>query len=142
VSAVHSYEDCSLWPFAEAKRLGKACIYDLPIGYYRAWQQIEAQLAAQYADWLPDRSAAQQADPEQKRREIELADLVLVPSDFVAGTVSCFHPKASVAVARYGADLDEWPARPRDGPSEVLTFLFVGQCSIRKGVPLLLRAWQ
>ena len=30
VTAVHAYEDCSLWQFIEAKRLGKACIYDMP----------------------------------------------------------------------------------------------------------------
>ena len=35
VKAVHAYEDCSLWQFLEAKRLGKACIYDMPICYYR-----------------------------------------------------------------------------------------------------------
>jgi hypothetical protein len=34
VRAVHSYEDCALWRFVEAKRFGKACIYDMPIGYY------------------------------------------------------------------------------------------------------------
>jgi hypothetical protein len=33
VTAVHAYEDCSLLQFREAKRLGKACIYDMPIGY-------------------------------------------------------------------------------------------------------------
>src|ERR1043166_8051809 len=30
VNARHSYEDCSLWQFEEAKRRDKACIYDLP----------------------------------------------------------------------------------------------------------------
>ena len=45
VTAVHAYEDCSLWQFAEARRLGKACIYDMPIGYYPAWERIETQLA-------------------------------------------------------------------------------------------------
>ena len=34
VTAVHAYEDCSLWQFIEAKRLGKACIYDMPTCYY------------------------------------------------------------------------------------------------------------
>ena len=34
VSAIHSYEDCSLWQFIVAQRLGKSCIYDMPIGYY------------------------------------------------------------------------------------------------------------
>ena len=40
VTAVHAYEDCSLWPFIEAKRLGKACVYDLPTCYYPAWEKI------------------------------------------------------------------------------------------------------
>src|SRR5258708_3484266 len=34
VNAVHAYEDCSLRQFEEAKRRGKICIYDMPIGYY------------------------------------------------------------------------------------------------------------
>ena len=45
VRAVHAYEDCSLWQFQEAKRLGKACIYDMPIGYYPAWEHTQAELA-------------------------------------------------------------------------------------------------
>ena len=48
VSAIHSYEDCSLWQFAEAKRLGKACVYDMPIGYYPAWEQTKSELARVY----------------------------------------------------------------------------------------------
>ncbi len=35
VTAVHSYEDCSLKQFHAAKKLGKACIYDMPIGFTR-----------------------------------------------------------------------------------------------------------
>ena len=45
VSAVHAYEDCALLPFEQAKRLGKACIYDLPIGYFEAWERIAPQLS-------------------------------------------------------------------------------------------------
>jgi hypothetical protein len=45
VTAIHAYEDCSFRQFQEAKRLGKACIYDMPIGYYPAWEQIAAELA-------------------------------------------------------------------------------------------------
>jgi hypothetical protein len=52
VSAVHAYEDCSLWQFLEAKRLGKACVYDLPTCYYPAWQRTKAELSRHYAEWL------------------------------------------------------------------------------------------
>jgi glycosyltransferase involved in cell wall biosynthesis len=142
VSAVHSYEDCSLRQFIEAKRLGKACIYDLPIGYYPFWERMQGQLSSQYADWMPNPTALQRIDAEQKRREIQLADLILVPSNFVVNTVRHFHTKAPIALAPYGVDLSEWPSRTQYGSGEIITFLFVGHCSIRKGVPLLLKAWR
>src|SRR6267378_678016 len=55
VRAVHAYEDCSLWQFMEAKRLGKACIYDMPICYYAAWDKTQSELLRKYPDWLPHR---------------------------------------------------------------------------------------
>src|SRR4029077_17123141 len=54
VTAVHSYEDCSLLQFQEAKRRGKACIYDMPIGYYSAWEETQRRLAAGFGEWLPE----------------------------------------------------------------------------------------
>ena len=88
VRAVHAYEDCSLWQFQEAKRLGKACIYDMPIGYYSAWEQTQADLARQFVDWLPSLGlpSSRYVRPQQKQEEMELADLVLAPSSFVANT--------------------------------------------------------
>ena len=143
VTAVHAYEDCSLWQFVEAKRLGKACIYDMPIGYYPAWEQRQAELARQYAEWLPADGlpSSHYVRPEQKREEMKLADLVLAPSAFVMETVRRFHPDKPVALARYGVDAATWfVAAKRPSRSEI-TFLFAGQCSLRKGAPLLLEAW-
>jgi len=116
VTAVHAYEDCSLWQFVAAKRLGKACIYDLPIGYYPAWENAQEKLTRQYADWLPAGSLlnSSYARPEQKRQEMILADLVLAPSAFVANTVREFLPAKLVALAPYGVDVNAWPlARKR-----------------------------
>jgi alpha-maltose-1-phosphate synthase len=143
VTAVHSYEDCSLWAFEEARRLGKACLYDQPIGYYPAWQETQARLVRERADWLPAGGAAitRHVRPEQKRREMELADLVLSPSTFVLNTIRQFHPAKAVALAPYGVDLDYWHPNSAPRPEGPLRFLYVGQCSIRKGIPLLLDAW-
>jgi alpha-maltose-1-phosphate synthase len=144
VTAVHAYEDCSLWQFEEAKRLGKACIYDMPIGYYPAWERTQAQLAAKYAEWVSPGglSSDRYVRPRQKHEEMELADIVLAPSGFVAETILEFNPGKRVEIAPYGVDADDWrpPAHrvARDG----MTFLFVGACSLRKGVPLLLEAWR
>ena len=142
VKAVHSYEDCSQWQFEEAARLGKACIYDLPIGYYPWWEQRQAKLVRKYSDWLPPGGlpASHYVRPDQKRRELELADLVFVPSTFVRQTVASFSDK-KMAIAPYGVDLEFW--RP-DGERESagpLRFIYAGTCSLRKGIPVLLEAW-
>ena len=109
VTAVHAYEDCSLWQFEEAKRLGKACLYDMPIGYYPAWEQTQTELVRRYADWLPAGGlpSSHYVRPQQKRREMELADLVLVPCSFVEHTIRTFYPhKAWEAAALHNAELE------------------------------------
>ncbi len=157
VTAVHAYEDCSLWQFQEAKRLGKACVYDMPIGYYPAWEETQAMLVRRYRDWLPsgDVSSSRHVRPEQKRKEMELADVVLAPSEFVKTTILRFGPPRQVAVAPYGIELEFWRRNVLDrGPegaeqdctrdsrrSDKMKFIFAGQCTIRKGVPLLIEAW-
>jgi glycosyltransferase involved in cell wall biosynthesis len=151
VTAVHSYEDCSLWQFEEAKRRGKACIYDMPIGYYPWWKRKQDELARRYTDWLPAGALAANrfARPEQKRREMELADLVLAPSAFVERTIRQFHPDKKIARASYGVNLEFWKvdvngqrsvgSRRQDQP---LRFIYAGQCSVRKGIPVLIKAWR
>jgi starch synthase len=144
VRAVHAYEDCSLWQFQEAKRLGKACIYDMPIGYYSAWERTQADLARQFVDWIPAGGlpSSGYVRPQQKQEEMELADLVLAPSSFVANTVRAFHPNKALALAPYGVDLEFWQAGVRSKGSEVLRFIYAGQISLRKGIPSLLQAWE
>jgi len=144
VRVVHAYEDCSLWQFQEAKRLGKACIYDMPIGYYPAWEETQAQLARQFVEWLPAGGlpSSRYVRPQQKRQEMELADLVLAPGSFVAETIRAFHPNKALALAPYGVDLEFWTAGARNDGSEVLRFIYAGQISLRKGIPTLLQAWE
>jgi glycosyltransferase involved in cell wall biosynthesis len=144
VRAIHSYEDCSLWQFQEAKRLGKACIYDMPIGYYPAWEHTQAELARKFVDWLPAGGlpSDRYVRPQQKRQEMELADLVLSPSSFVAETVRAFYPNKALALAPYGVDLEFWRASARTEGGELLRFIYAGQISLRKGIPTLLQAWE
>ena len=143
VRTVHAYEDCSLRQFERAKRTNKACVYDLPIGYFAAWDRIRADLEQKYRDWLPFGEAPEFAKREQKRQELELADLVLVPSQFVADTVREFvSTKAAVAVAPYGVDAPAPTDASTNFSRDTLTFLFAGRCSLRKGTPLLIDAWR
>jgi glycosyltransferase involved in cell wall biosynthesis len=143
VNAVHSYEDCSLLQFEEARRLGKACIYDMPIGYYPAWEERQRTLACDFSEWLPRGGLTEDryVRPGQKRREMELADLVIGPSSFVARTIGRFHDKP-FALAPYGVDSDFWHPNPEPTANPLLRFIYAGQVSLRKGIPLLLMAWE
>jgi starch synthase len=153
VTAVHCYEDCSLWQFQEAKRLGKKCIYDMPIGYYPWWDEKQKQLARDFADWVPvgGLPSSRHVRPEQKIREMELADVVLVACSFVEKTIREFYPDKKIALAAYGVDAEFWAPvggkhtaygmrhTANDGP---IRFIYAGGCSIRKGIPVLLEAWE
>jgi glycosyltransferase involved in cell wall biosynthesis len=143
VTAVHAYENCSLWPFIEAKRLGKACVYDLPTCYYPAWEKIQAELSRTYSEWIPSHGApaAHDLPLEQKRKEMELADLTLVASRYVENTVLEFCPHKEVARTPYGVDFDFWSPGPTGKPSGPLRFIYAGNVSVRKGIPLLIEAW-
>jgi glycosyltransferase involved in cell wall biosynthesis len=144
VTAVHAYEDCSLLQFEESKRRGKACIYDMPIGYYPAWEKTQAELVRRYAEWVPAGGlpSSRYVRPEQKRREMELADLVLVPGSFVESTIREFHPDKSVRRAPYGVDCAFWCPSERKKKGGPLRFIYAGQLSLRKGIPVLLSAWE
>ena len=143
VTAVHCYEDASLCEFEEAKRLGKACIYDMPIGYYPAWERTQVELARRYVDWFPPGGLPSNrfVRPEQKRKEMALADLVLVPSTFVRRSIEQFVEKR-VALAPYGVDLEFWQPAQRQKVGGPLRFIYAGQSSLRKGIPVLFEAWR
>ena len=73
----------------------------------------QAELARQFVDWLPAGGlpSSRYVRPQQKCQEMELADLVLAPSSFVADTIRAFHPNKALALAPYGVDLEFWTAR-------------------------------
>lgn len=74
--------------------------------------------------------------------ELALADLVLVPSRFVAHQLLAHGVAADkIAMLPYGVDLRAFLPRPRSAPNKrSLECLYVGQISHRKGVRVLLDA--
>jgi glycosyltransferase involved in cell wall biosynthesis len=102
------------------------------------------ELARQFVDWLPAGGlpSRRYVRPQQKRQEMELADLVLAPSRFVEETIRASHPYKAISLAPYGVDLEFWTPCTRNEGSEVLRFIYAGQISLRKGIPSLLQAWE
>ena len=108
----------------EAKRLGKACVYDLPTCYYPAWEKIQAELGRKYSEWIPSNGSPPAHDMrlEQKRKEMELADLTLVASRYVEATVLEFYPHKEIARTPYGVDAEFWSPGPTSKPLGAASF--------------------
>lgn len=88
--------------------------------------------------------ATERAHPqiiEKGLREIELADRVIIPSEFVRRTfIANGIPDEKLTVIPYGTDLSRFAAAPKK--DSVFRVLFVGNIGIQKGVHYLLEAWK
>jgi glycosyltransferase involved in cell wall biosynthesis len=140
-TAVYAYEDGALETFMEAKKLGLICIYDLPIAYWetgRKLMQEEALRLPQWADTLGGGIKDSEKKLERKRKELELADVVVGPGSFVMNSLPDWAKDKKQIVSPFGSpaldrntlfnlDLKKDFNRP-------LRVLFVGSMSQRKGL--------
>lgn len=140
--AVYTYEDCALKPFQSAKEQDKIAIYDLPTSCYAWWQSKELELAKKYRDWLPPKGIGSRhfVRPAQKKKEMELADVVVTACGFARDTIREFSGKKT-CLAPYGVDLPTgWETIRK--PHKTFRVIFAGTVSVHKGVPLLLETWR
>ncbi|WP_158824910.1 glycosyltransferase family 4 protein [Mucilaginibacter lacusdianchii] len=142
--AIYSYEDNALATFRRAKQLGLTCLYDLPIGYWRAAHRLLDEERERWPEWIPTLTGLK--DPEEKLarkdEELALANHIFVASNFTASTLKEYPGKlAPVEVIPYGFPPvaknriyhENFDKRP-------LKLLFVGGLSQRKGVADLFAA--
>lgn len=79
---------------------------------------------------------------ERELREYELADAIAVPSRFAARTfIERGIPESKMIVAPMGVDLQRFSSGSVKPADRLPRILFVGAVGLRKGVPLLLRAF-
>jgi glycosyltransferase involved in cell wall biosynthesis len=136
--AIYAYEDGAVQSFKQAKQAGIKCIYDLPIGYWRAARELLGAERERWPDWAATLTGFKDSEAKLQRKdeEIRLADNIFVASSFTAKTLDYFPgqlPPVSVipyafppvVKERYYADVTA--ARP-------LKLLFVGGLSQRKGI--------
>lgn len=142
--AVYAYEDGAIASFGGAKAADIRCIYDLPIGYWRAARVMLNAERERWPDWADTLTGLKDSESKlaQKDEEIRLADNIFVASTFTSKTLSYF-PGAlpPIKVIPY-AFPPVVSGRQYTLPSakEPLKLLFVGGLSQRKGIADLFTA--
>ncbi len=139
-TGVYAYEDGALESFRIAKERGLRRIYDLPIGHWRAAQQIYREEMELQPEWAETLTGIRDSDEKlaRKEEELTLADRVIVASSFTEQTLQGVNFTASVSVVPYGA--------PAVVQSDIpwhfgrLRVLFAGSLGQRKGLSYLLQA--
>ncbi|MBW4890087.1 glycosyltransferase family 4 protein [Mucilaginibacter sp. HMF5004] len=133
--------DTSSWILAErCKKLGKRFILDVSIGHPIAKESIYKQLADLYPEWLEQIKPKSDILIGLESQEIELADAIVVPSDFVRGTyVNNGVIPDKIIVNPFGTNVAAFNNVPHQYTSP--SFLFFGGLTARKGLPFLLKVW-
>lgn len=147
-SWVYAYEDGALQSFLAARSAGIQRAYELPIAYWetsRKLLEMEAQRWPAWAGTLVG-TVDSPAKLERKTRELELADLVVVPSQFVRRSLpDWMRQEQRIVVAEFGSpaistSASEAEEALRRKKSEKMRVLFAGSLSQRKGLADLFEA--
>ena len=138
-------ETMALDAFEEARRLGVLCVLEAATAHHRFSARTlseEARLHPEFAATLePIRPPQRQA--QRRDREIEMADVVLAPSRFVAESY-LEHGTSAERIVRASYGVDSSRFTPGDDSDRAAPFgvLFVGGIGQRKGVSYLLDAYR
>lgn len=148
IQAIYAYEDMARRSFASARARQLLCLYDLPIGYWRAYQELLSSEKEQLPQWASTLTGFQSSEKKllQKDQEIELADHIFVASQFTASTLKYFPTpvKAQIHIIPYGfPEVNKATERRTYNfhrTKRPLKLLFVGGLSQRKGLSYLFEA--
>lgn len=148
VDAVYAYEDGALATFTQAKKLGLKCIYDLPIAYWETVKKLmkeEAERLPQWAVTLGGGIKDSAAKLEIKTRELELADVVVGPCNFVMDSLPEWSKNKQIIRSPFGSPEGNYDSAEnnKDDKSRLnrpLRVLFAGSMGQRKGLGDLFNA--
>ena len=138
IKAVYCYEDGALETFKEAKKHNIKCIYELPIGYWKAKHKINNQEILRNKKW--GKTWLDYKDNlsmlRRKDMELKLSDYIIVPSIFVKKTLSIFPQyKKKIHILPYGFP-NTINVKKKDwyNGKKKLRILYAGGLSQRKGI--------
>ena len=136
-SHVHCYEDGALETFKTAKELGTFCSYELPIAHWKKMHKLLRQEAIKRPEWSKTLLIAEDSPEKLQRKDLEmdLADLVIVPSEFVRDSLpqNILNTKR-IVVSPFGSPDCVSSAHVNKPYPSPVRFLFVGSMGQRKGL--------
>jgi glycosyltransferase involved in cell wall biosynthesis len=137
ISAVYAYEDGAKLSFEASKMRGLKCLYDLPIGYWRAARKLLSEERENRPEWASTLMGFMDSDAKlaKKDEELRLADHIFVASSFTAATLKEYPSQlAPISIIPYGFPQTN-PGKAYDlDKNRPLRVLFVGGLSQRKGI--------
>jgi len=136
--------DTSSWILAQrCKDFGKPLVLDQSIGHSRAKERIFEKLRLRYPEWEFSIPRSTHEVNVIEKIEHELANVIVVPSKFVAETLLSEGVSASkIVTIPFGTDTKCFTPPIQARSVEQLRLLFVGGISARKGIPDLIEAWR
>lgn len=137
---VYAYEDGALEQFRAASRMAVRRIYDLPIAYWEFGHRLLREEAERYPAWEPTLLSTRDSAGklERKTEELQMADGVICPSDFVYESLPVETRRAKACIISPFGSPAVRSSRAPAGPK--LRVLFAGAMTQRKGLADLFQA--
>lgn len=143
IDVVYCFENEAVRTFEMAKILGKKCIYDLPIGYWRLLHELLGKEKVIHPEWSITIEALGDGDEKlmNKEKEIQLADAIFVASSFTKKSLSLYPGKLPpVYVVPYGFPSVNDNRTYSLNEKRKIKLLYVGALTQRKGISYMFEA--
>jgi Glycosyltransferase len=145
IDAVYVYEDAALYSFIEAQKYKIKCIYDLPIGYYKAARELMLDEYTNNKSWAQTITGFNDSQEKLNRKdeELALADHIFVASSFTKFTLEKYYTYSSlppISVIPYGFPAVNEKKMYDYDENRPLKVLYVGGLSQRKGIANVIEA--
>lgn len=143
IGGIYAYEDLALQTFTVAKKNGISCIYDLPIGYWRAMRSLLEKEKENNPDWAMTLGGFNDSEKKLQRKdeELRLADRIYVASTFTKKTLDMYPGTlAPIEVIPYGFPPVNKERSYENYRNRKIRILYVGGLSQRKGIAYFFEA--
>jgi glycosyltransferase involved in cell wall biosynthesis len=143
LEVVYAYEDGAQETFEKAKKMGITCVYELPIAHWQTSRRLLLEEASRLPEWagtLEGGIIDSQQKLARKDRELELADVVVTPGNFVADSLKGYADRKKVIISPFGSPQNLSFQRRNGTSRRKLRVLFVGHMGQRKGLGDLFEA--